>query len=78
MNNTKRSAKEHGFVQTTVRRKIHTQRSAAKGPAPGFAQRAAITPPIQGTAADVIRRAMIPCPNAIKGPCRPDAVAGAR
>ncbi|HDY94838.1 hypothetical protein LCGC14_0134920 [marine sediment metagenome] len=67
MNDTKAFAKEHGFVQTLFGRKIHTPEISAKGPRAGFAQRAAINAPIQGTAADVIRRAMIRMPNAIKG-----------
>ncbi|NKX47331.1 DNA polymerase I [Rhodobacteraceae bacterium R_SAG8] len=66
MNDTKAFAKEHGFVQTLFGRKIHTPEISAKGPRAGFAQRAAINAPIQGTAADVIRRAMIRMPHAIK------------
>ena len=66
MNDTKAFAKEHGFVQTLFGRKIHTPEINAKGPRAGFAQRAAINAPIQGTAADVIRRAMIRMPDAIK------------
>ena len=66
MNDTKAFAKEHGFVQTLFGRKIHTPEIGAKGPRAGFAQRAAINAPIQGTAADVIRRAMIRMPDAIK------------
>ena len=66
MNDTKAFAKEHGFVQTLFGRKIHTPEISAKGPRAGFAQRAAINAPIQGTAADVIRRAMIRMPDAIK------------
>ncbi len=66
MNDTKAFAKEHGFVQTLFGRKIHTPEISAKGPRAGFAQRAAINAPIQGPAADVIRRAMIRMPDAIK------------
>ena len=60
-------AKEHGYVQTLFGRKIHTPEINAKGPQAGFAKRAAINAPIQGTAADVIRRAMIRMPAAIAG-----------
>ncbi|MFN3210381.1 MAG: DNA polymerase I [Roseovarius sp.] len=64
-------AKEHGYVQTLFGRKIHTPEIGAKGPRAGFARRAAINAPIQGTAADIIRRAMIRMPAAIAGlPCR--------
>ncbi|SEP97857.1 DNA polymerase I [Thalassovita taeanensis] len=65
MDATKAFAKEHGYVQTMFGRKIHTPEIAAKGPRAGFAQRAAINAPIQGTAADVIRRAMVRMPAAI-------------
>nr|WP_095588677.1 DNA polymerase I [Actibacterium ureilyticum] len=58
-------AKEHGYVQTLFGRRIHTPEIGAKGPQAGFARRAAINAPIQGTAADVIRRAMIRMPDAI-------------
>ncbi len=67
MDATKAFAKEHGYVQTLFGRKIHTPEINAKGPTAGFAQRAAINAPIQGTAADVIRRAMIRMPDAIEG-----------
>jgi DNA polymerase-1 len=66
MDDTKAFAKEHGYVQTLFGRKIHTPEIASKGPRAGFAARAAINAPIQGTAADVIRRAMIRMPEAIK------------
>ena len=66
MDDTKAFAKEHGFVQTLFGRKINTPEIASKGPRAGFAARAAINAPIQGTAADVIRRAMIRMPDAIK------------
>jgi len=58
-------AKQHGFVQTLFGRKIHTPEINAKGPGAGFAKRAAINAPIQGAAADIIRRAMIRMPAAI-------------
>ena len=67
MNDTVAFAKENGFVQTLFGRKIHTPEINAKGPQAGFAKRAAINAPIQGTAADVIRRAMIRMPAAIAG-----------
>ena len=67
MDDTVAFAKEHGFVQTLFGRKIHTPEINAKGPHAGFAKRAAINAPIQGTAADVIRRAMIRVPDAIAG-----------
>lgn len=67
MDATKAFARDHGYVQTLFGRKIHTPDINAKGPTAGFAQRAAINAPIQGTAADIIRRAMIRMPDAIKG-----------
>jgi len=65
MDDTKAFAKENLFVQTLFGRKIHMPEMNAKGPRAGFAQRAAINAPIQGTAADIIRRAMIRMPDAI-------------
>ncbi len=65
MDDTIAFAKEHGFVQTRFGRRINTPEINAKGPHAGFARRAAINAPIQGTAADVIRRAMIRMPEAI-------------
>ncbi len=65
MDDTVNFAKEHGYVQTLFGRKIHTPEINNRGPHAGFAKRAAINAPIQGTAADVIRRAMIRMPAAI-------------
>ncbi len=67
MDDTVAFAKEHGYVQTLFGRKIHTPEINAKGPHAGFSRRAAINAPIQGTAADVIRRAMVRMPEAING-----------
>jgi DNA polymerase-1 len=65
MSDTVSFAQSKGYVQTLFGRKIHTPEINARGPAAGFAKRAAINAPIQGTAADVIRRAMIRMPKAI-------------
>ncbi len=65
MDDTIAFAKEHSRVETLFGRKIHTPEINAKGPGAGFAKRAAINAPIQGTAADVIRRAMIRMDDAI-------------
>ncbi|CUH49735.1 DNA polymerase I [Ruegeria atlantica] len=67
MDDTVAFAKEHCYVQTLFGRKIHTPEINAKGPHAGFSRRAAINAPIQGTAADVIRRAMVRMPDAING-----------
>ena len=67
MDDTVAFAKEHKYVETLFGRKINTPQIDAKGPQAGFAKRAAINAPIQGTAADVIRRAMIRMPAAIEG-----------
>ena len=65
MNDTTAFAKAHDRVETLFGRVIHTPNINAKGPHASFAKRAAINAPIQGTAADIIRRAMIRMPDAI-------------
>ncbi|WP_298564937.1 DNA polymerase I [uncultured Aliiroseovarius sp.] len=65
MDETVAFAKEHKRVETLFGRRIHTPEIGAKGPQAGFAKRAAINAPIQGTAADIIRRAMVRMPDAI-------------
>ena len=65
MDRTVATAKSQGYVETVFGRKIHTPDINAKGPKAGFQQRAAINAPIQGSAADVIRRAMIRIPPAL-------------
>jgi DNA polymerase-1 len=67
MDATVQFARDNGYVQTLFGRRIHTPEINAKGPAAGFAKRAAINAPIQGTAADIIRRAMVRMPGAIAG-----------
>lgn len=66
MDKTVEDAKRDGFVRTIFGRKIATPYINDKGPAAGGAKRAAINAPIQGAAADIIRRAMIRMPAAIK------------
>ncbi|MEM9755470.1 MAG: DNA polymerase, partial [Pseudomonadota bacterium] len=67
MTETRDFAKKAGYVETLFGRRIHTPEINAKGPRAGFAYRAAINAPIQGTAADIIRRAMIRMEAAIEG-----------
>ncbi|MEM9097948.1 MAG: DNA polymerase I [Pseudomonadota bacterium] len=66
MEDTKAHAREKGYVETLFGRRIHTPGINQKGPGRGFSERAAINAPIQGTAADVIRRAMIRIPGALQ------------
>jgi len=67
MDETVEFGKEHGYVQTLFGRKCHISSLQDKNPMKrGFGERAAINAPIQGTAADVIRRAMIRMPQALE------------
>ena len=66
MDDTIAFAKEHSYVETLFGRIVNTPEINAKGPHAGFARRAAINAPIHGTAADIIRRAMIRMPDAIR------------
>ncbi|MDG2355293.1 MAG: DNA polymerase I [Paracoccaceae bacterium] len=59
-------AKQRGYVRTLFGRKIHTPNMNSKGPAAGFAKRSAINAPIQGSAADIIKMAMINIPKVLK------------
>ena len=59
MNTTVETAKSSGFVTTLFNRKIYLPNIGTKGPLGGFAERAAINAPIQGSASDIIKRAMI-------------------
>lgn len=65
MDETKAFAAETGFVRTAFGRKIHLPDMKAKGPSRAFAERQAINAPLQGTAADIIKRAMIRMPEAL-------------
>ncbi len=66
MTRTKQFCREHGYVETLFRRRCHVpgihDKNAARR---NFAERAAINAPIQGSAADVLKRAMIRVPPAL-------------
>jgi DNA polymerase-1 len=67
MDDTKAFAKTHGYVETVFGRRTYVGGINDKNPAMrGYAERQAINAPIQGSAADVIRRAMIRMPAALK------------
>jgi DNA polymerase-1 len=67
MDKARATVREQGFVTTIFGRKVNIPmiRSKSVGERQ-FAERAAINAPIQGAAADVIRRAMIRMPHALK------------
>ena len=60
MEATKAFAREHGYVETIFSRRAHYPEIKSSNPSVrAFNERAAINAPIQGSAADIIRRAMI-------------------
>jgi DNA polymerase I len=66
MEETKAFAREHGYVETLFGRRIYIREIKSTNPGHrGGAERAAINAPIQGAAADIIRRAMIRIPDAL-------------
>ncbi len=66
MERTRAAARESGYVTTLFGRRCHVRGLNDKNPsARGFAERAAINAPIQGGAADIIKRAMIRLPKAL-------------
>lgn len=74
MDDTKAFASQNGFVTTLFGRKCHVGGINDKNPMRrGFSERAAINAPIQGGAADIIKRAMVRLPDALS-----DAGLGAR
>ena len=67
MEAVKQEAHAQGYVSTLFGRRIYLREIDSKIPARrAFAERAAINAPIQGTAADIIRRAMIAMPTVLK------------
>jgi DNA polymerase-1 len=66
MEQMKTEARRHGYVKTLFGRKVHYPEINTKNPSlRGNYERAAINAPIQGTAADIIRRAMIRMSSAL-------------
>ena len=60
MENTRASARERGYVETLFGRRIYLpQINGGNGPSKSAAERQAINAPMQGTAADLIKLAMI-------------------
>ncbi|MGI4818878.1 MAG: DNA polymerase I [Janthinobacterium lividum] len=66
MDRIKEAVKRDGYVSTIFGRRIHIPAIHSKsGAERQFGERAAINAPIQGAAADIIRRAMIQMPQAL-------------
>ncbi|MDP2205367.1 MAG: DNA polymerase I [Alphaproteobacteria bacterium] len=60
MDSAKEFARQHGYVETLYGRKCYVRGISDKNPAMrNFAERQAINAPLQGTAADIMKRAMI-------------------
>jgi len=67
MDRTKQFCRERGYVQTLFGRRCHVPAIHDKNPARrNFSERAAINAPLQGTAADILKRAMIRVPQALE------------
>lgn len=67
MERTKRVATEQGFIETVFGRRLYLPELAAKnGMNRKAAERTAINAPMQGTAADIIKRAMITIDQALR------------
>ena len=74
MEATKKFCHDNGYVETIFGRRCHFPRISSPNPSEkAFQERAAINAPIQGAAADIIRRAMVRMPGALV-----DAGLGAR
>ncbi len=68
MDDTIAFARENGFVQSIFGRRMWIRDIGSKTPASrSFAERQAINAPLQGSAADIIRRAMMRMPAALAG-----------
>ena len=71
MDRTIAFARAHGYVETLYGRRIHVRDINSKNPNfRSFSERAAINAPLQGTAADIIKRAMVAVDGGLKMPAR--------
>ncbi|MDR2777747.1 MAG: DNA polymerase I [Rickettsiales bacterium] len=59
MNQTKEAARKQGFVKTMFNRICYVDMSHAREPQRSFLERLTINAPIQGTGADIIKKAMV-------------------
>ncbi len=67
MESRKQMAREQGYVETIFGRRIHYPEIRAANPSiRAFNERASINAPIQGSAADIIRRAMVRMEDALQ------------
>ena len=67
MESIRETARKTGYVTTLFGRHVHVAGINERNPAHrGFAERQAINAPIQGSAADIIKRAMIRVPGALE------------
>ena len=79
MDETRDFCRDNGYVVTMFGRKCHYRDVKASNPSErAFNERAAINAPLQGSAADIIRRAMIRMEDALaeKEAFRANALAG--
>ncbi|HKJ72617.1 MAG TPA: DNA polymerase I [Alphaproteobacteria bacterium] len=67
MDSTIEFCRKHGFVETIFGRRCHIRGINEKNPSMrSFSERAAINAPLQGSAADIMRRAMIQMPDILR------------
>ena len=67
METTKQFARDHGYIETMFGRRCHLANIRARNfSARAGSERAAINAPLQGAAADIIKRAMIRMPGALR------------
>jgi len=74
MDETRERARSQGYVETVFGRRLHLPEiHAGNAQRRQYAERTAINAPMQGTAADIIKRAMIAVEDWLQGPDAPEA-----